>query len=62
LAGDCAGYAWRKLAVTRDNDAAGLAWMLVHIMVAAMALNPAIPLEPHCHFRSVRLRLGHGEP
>jgi hypothetical protein len=62
MAADCAGYAWRKLTVARDDDAAGLARMLVHIVVATMALDPAIPLEPRRHFRLVRLRLGHGEP
>jgi hypothetical protein len=34
--------------------------MLEHVVISAMALDPAIPLEPGHNFRPVRLGLGHG--
>ncbi|MGB6171678.1 MAG: hypothetical protein WBG12_06915 [Xanthobacteraceae bacterium] len=44
LARDGAGHARRKIAVTRDDDPARLTWTFVHVVVAAVALDPIVSL------------------
>jgi hypothetical protein len=44
LARDSAGHAGRKSTMTRDDDPAGFTWMFVDVVVAAVALDPAVSL------------------
>src|SRR4029079_18755221 len=45
--------------VTRHHDASGSRRMLEHIVLAAVALDPAFACEPRDHLLPVRLRLFH---
>jgi hypothetical protein len=60
LARDRAGHAGRERPVTRNDDTAGPARMLEHIMVAAVTLDPALAFESRRNFCPVRFGLGHG--
>lgn len=46
--------------MTRDDDAARLLRVLVDVMVAAVPLDPAVPLQSCHNLRPVGFGLGHG--
>ena len=47
--------------MTRNDDAAGPARVLEHVMVATVTLDPALTFEPCRNFCPVRFGLGHGK-
>jgi hypothetical protein len=46
--------------MTRYNDTTWLAWMLVYVVVAAVALDPTVSLQPSRNLIPVRLGFSHG--
>jgi hypothetical protein len=59
LARNCAGHAGGERPVTRNDDTAGPARVLEHVMIAAMTLDPALTFESRRNFCPVRFGLGH---